>query len=376
MVSFPTQRPNIRQPLTAAIGLTLAAIVSSLSVHPAAAFGLGSLSEVDKTLSAAQSPPKVLKDGAAGAKKMDGTLPAPDATAQMPKPAADAATAPSAATPAPLVPPAATASQTPAQVAAPAKAAPVAQPMPQPMNAAAAPSAASLQAPVATPSAAAASMPAAPGAQPMPQPMNAAAAPATANAPKTPAAAAPANAAAGKQALKPAIPADPTKDYYAERAKQVLADEKKGTIKLHPLQLAAPEYDVTLCEAGCKSGGTQILSKELKSKAVSADGRALPKDDAAPIVQGAECVGGCKHDEMAMMNTSAAGSTTPRVMGEQAGTWMTSVARDKPAMSKPAAKKASAEDWMARINRERVEKPAQSEMPAPAANQNPAAPKS
>ena len=338
MVSFPTQRPNIRQPLTAAIGLTLAAIVSSLSVHPAAAFGLGSLSEVDKTLSAAQSPPKVLKDGAAGAKKMDGTLPAPDATAQMPKPAADAATAPSAATPAPLVPPAATASQTPAQVAAPAKAAPVAQPMPQPMNAAAAP--------------------------------------ATANAPKTPAAAAPANAAAGKQALKPAIPADPTKDYYAERAKQVLADEKKGTIKLHPLQLAAPEYDVTLCEAGCKSGGTQILSKELKSKAVSADGRALPKDDAAPIVQGAECVGGCKHDEMAMMNTSAAGSTTPRVMGEQAGTWMTSVARDKPAMSKPAAKKASAEDWMARINRERVEKPAQSEMPAPAANQNPAAPKS
>lgn len=154
----------------------------------------------------------------------------------------------------------------------------------------------------------------------------------------------------------------PTPDYYGERAKQVLAEERKGEVKLHALQLAAPEYDVLVCEAGCDAPGAHVLAKRLKSKSVALGDGAIKT---AALAQGAECVGGCYPGDPAI---GISHRVAPMMSGEAAGTWMTTVAPETappaPAgasskgASKPAAKKAAAEDWMARINRERAAKAA------------------
>ena len=361
MVSSTAVRPRLRLPLLAAASLSAAALAASLPAGPAAAFGLGSLSEVTNTMEGQQGRALPANDPAAPAKKVDGALPAPDQDAAAPKLPEGAAATPEAA-------------------------APDSQPAPVHLNKVEAAAPVPAVAPVQSP----APVAAAPGVQPMAMPGKnpAASAPAggvTARggapaASANRAVASPAPAVAETQAKKPAAPSGPSKDYYAERAKEVLAQEKKGSIRLHELQTAAPDYDILLCEAGCKIAGAQILTKKLKTQAVSADGRALVKADApvvpSPVAPGKspECVGGCSDRQMGMTNISAGGSSTPRVMGEAAGSWMTSVA---PTHAKPAAKKASAEDWMARINRERdAAKPATSDTPAPAAKDQPPGPKS
>ena len=178
----------------------------------------------------------------------------------------------------------------------------------------------------------------------------------------------------------------PTPDYYAERAKEVLAAEKKGQIKLHPVQTAAPDYDILLCEAGCGAPGLQILSKRLKTEAISA-GDPGSKLKSVSLNQGLECLGGCGYgNELDSTGRAAA----PRDPGAEAGEWMTTAkpapkpqaekipkiksvpapaagsAVEKPeamvappaapAPARTAAKSTSPEDWMARINKERAAK--------------------
>lgn len=229
---------------------------------------------------------------------------------------------------------------------------------------------------------------AAPAAEPPPAPTPAAA-PEPAPAP-APAEAAKTEPAAGEPGSKPSesagnqpggnapLPA-PTPDYYGERAKEVLAAEKKGQIKLHPVQAAAPDYDILLCEAGCGTPGLQILSKRLKTEAISADA-AGEKVKSAALSQGAECIGGCDYG-----NDGQAGRTAAvHEPADDSGTWMTTskpaagkipevktlpapeaVPADKPAVisapqasapapAKTASKAAPSDDWMARINKERA----------------------
>jgi hypothetical protein len=146
-------------------------------------------------------------------------------------------------------------------------------------------------------------------------------------------------------------------DFYGERAKEVLAEEQKTAIKLNPLQIAAPDYDVLICEAGCQNG-PGILAKRLKVQSPSATAD-RGTNDRFISQKSAECRGGC-YDSGPRLSGLGMGRSalTPRVLGGEAGTWMTTVTPEKsaaaaPAKPAPGAKKGLRDDWMARINRER-----------------------
>lgn len=310
-------------------------ILTAADAGPAGAFGLGSIGDIVKGMTSppppAHKPEKGAQQGEQDGASEPPSAPASEPPARTEGPRADEGPAPSSVAPNHDLPSA----RQREQAAAPAN-----DGRPQPLSAN--PSAAPTQA-------------AAPEAHDATEPDNAGTAP------------------AGIAQL----PA-PTPDYYAERAKEVLAQEEKGQIKLHPVQLAAPDYDITLCEAGCSAPGVQILSKRLKSEAVSV-GDPGSKLKSAALDQGPDCLGGCTYSNDVPAGHSASG----RKADGEAGAWLTTtkprtgespepapvaspavvpaetpgaLVAPSPAPAKAASKMAAPEDWMARINRERAAK--------------------
>ena len=174
----------------------------------------------------------------------------------------------------------------------------------------------------------------------------------------------------GTKALKvetvgPSAAPDKAADYYDQRAKEVLAEEGKTATKYSPLQLAAPDYDIMVCEAGCDNG-PRVMTRQLKSLARSVAPPKVPVPADSIILKQAECVGGCFDSPW---RTGMAGGrhqqTAARAIGVDAGNWMTSVSPQAGAapasVAARLASKPSRDDWMTRINRER-----ETDKPAPA----------
>ena len=171
----------------------------------------------------------------------------------------------------------------------------------------------------------------------------------------------------------PKADGDKTADYYEERAKSLLASEKRTDGILSPLQKAAPDYNVIVCEAGCGNSGPRVVYKEPKYplRSVATDAKQMAT---SVVTKAADCKGGCSY---------AAGGIVRAASVEQqskgpafgSGQWLTTVkpeagkiaVRKVPAAAKSASNKALREDWMVRINREReAEKAAGSDTAAPA----------
>lgn len=339
MIAFNTSPARSRAWRGVLLVCGTAVLATSHSIPAARAFGLGSMSDVSKTLgSAGNTGPSM------GANEATVTVP-PAAT--MPKPAMSAPAA------APMPSPNAASPEKPATPPAPQAAAKSEPSMPGAAPAMMPSEPGQPKAPAAKPAEAAAAPVAAPGVPvvtPAPKAAEMAPVPSAPKAATTP--------ASGAPSMPPAKPVDKAADFYGDRAKELLAEEQKGAIKFHPLQLASPDYDVTVCEAGCKAGGPQVLSKQLKSAKRSATADAGVAADVAKLARRAECRGGCYDAPSGL--TKSAMSGPPKMMGEDAGNWMTTVspaaegaAPAAAAPAQPAAKKGSREDWMSRINRER-----------------------
>jgi hypothetical protein len=136
---------------------------------------------------------------------------------------------------------------------------------------------------------------------------------------------------------------------------------------------------VIVCEAGCLKEGVYVVSKTLKSNArpvVAPLSESMPTSGVVGRDRALDCRGGCDRPEIRMGLGAAPPVKAPIAMNEGAGRWLTSVTPEAPAVkvpmsdapavipaeapaAKPAAQpskssKASREDWMARINRERA----------------------
>ena len=95
--------------------------------------------------------------------------------------------------------------------------------------------------------------------------------------------------AAQAQQKAAAAPPAPTEDFYAKRASTLLQNEDPQPAA-HPLAAALPETTVVVCEAGCPSGGAEVV--------YAARGRgpagAQPAPEAGEATgHAAECVAGC-----------------------------------------------------------------------------------
>jgi hypothetical protein len=141
-------------------------------------------------------------------------------------------------------------------------------------------------------------------------------------------------------------------DFYGDRAKGLLIEEKKASTKLSPFQVAAPDYDVMVCEAGCQNG-PGVVSKRLKSAAPSATAD-KGTTERQLLLKSAECRGGC-YDGLPRMSGLGMGqrSQVRPVLGADAGSWMTTVNPEKPTDTAPGSTNKKRENWMSRINRER-----------------------
>jgi hypothetical protein len=178
-------------------------------------------------------------------------------------------------------------------------------------------------------------------------------------------------------------------DYYDNRAKEKLAEENKadGPGRLHPLQAALPSHSVIVCEAGCLKEGVYVVSKTLKATvrpAVAPLSANMPTAGVVGRDRTLDCRGGCDRPEVRMGIGAPRPAVAPQALNESAGRWLTSVTPQAPAaqvptskmpmLEAPAAKmpiveapttaapaapqakssRASREDWLARINRERA----------------------
>ena len=83
--------------------------------------------------------------------------------------------------------------------------------------------------------------------------------------------------------IVPKTPGAPSGD--EEHAKQVLAAEGSNIVVLHPLQAAAPDYNIVVCEAGCGAQGPHIVYKIAKTliRSVALDAK-LARDPALHFV--------------------------------------------------------------------------------------------
>jgi hypothetical protein len=144
-------------------------------------------------------------------------------------------------------------------------------------------------------------------------------------------------------------------DDYDKRAKDILANEKSidDPSRLHPLQAAAPDYLVTVCEAGCGATGTHVVTK--LSKSLTLTGRPDLTSAVVNPSNPGKCIGGCYSSSSRMSLGAQLSTVAPKTLGPGAGQWMTTVTKtDAPEpAANPAPSKASRDDWMARINRER-----------------------
>ena len=116
-----------------------------------------------------------------------------------------------------------------------------------------------------------------------------------------------------------------------ERAKNILAAEGSNVVKLHPLQLAAPDYDMVVCEAGCGPKGPHVVYKVAKTlvRSVTLDAK-LPEPT---VTKNADCQGGCE-DNGTRSATSTTTGPAPSSLTPGTGDWMTAPANQPPA--KPA----------------------------------------
>jgi len=145
-----------------------------------------------------------------------------------------------------------------------------------------------------------------------------------------------------------------------ERAQRILAEEKRGVGKLHPLQTSEPGFSIVVCEAGCGDAKPHIIYKRPVAAVRSASAESATPS--SPASNSIECRGGCPSDRA----TSIMG-TKPNLLNDSAGSWMTTVTPDAPQAAvappanipKPQASKVNREDWMTRINRERAANKAQ-----------------
>jgi len=160
----------------------------------------------------------------------------------------------------------------------------------------------------------------------------------------------------------------PTPDYYGERAKKLLESERKSKDMPHPLQLAAPDYDVMVCVAGCMEQGSHVVSKRLKSTTVSAMAPVAAPSAPGSVSggTGVACIAGCGTPVKGSgKQASASTEGAPLRLGSAAGDWLTTtvstpnapaaVPPSQTAAVKPAGKTVSTDDWMARINRDRAQ---------------------
>ena len=166
-----------------------------------------------------------------------------------------------------------------------------------------------------------------------------------------------------------------------DRAKDVLNSESKQSVVVpHALQLAAPDFNIVVCEAGCGDSRARVVYKQAKAlmRSVAND----PKLAYAPVTKNAECKGGCANDGGTRRGSAA--EPAPKLLSPEAGNWLTKVAPSANASSPPAspvaaptpeapkpqaiapqaiapqsntpqASTGAREDWLARINRERAE---------------------
>ena len=135
-----------------------------------------------------------------------------------------------------------------------------------------------------------------------------------------------------------------------ERAKQLLAAEARAGSALHPLQQAAPDYSIIVCEAGCGDEQAHVVTKRPKSALHPVN--VGPQWDAATATRAGECKGGCVYPASGLMAPQVGAS----VLNSHSGAWLTSTEPATKSVTiklSPRAGKQLREDWMARINRER-----------------------
>lgn len=144
-----------------------------------------------------------------------------------------------------------------------------------------------------------------------------------------------------------------------QRAKETLAAEQHQGVQLHALQKSEPNYNIIVCEAGCGDAHPHVIYRQLKSLV-----RSVGNDSAAsagPVTKSADCQGGCAYTPG--VRQALGNGAQPKLLNDQASAWMTAVTpqdggadegRDPAKAAQPQASKASREDWLARLNRERA----------------------
>ncbi len=163
---------------------------------------------------------------------------------------------------------------------------------------------------------------------------------------------------------KPVAAAQPVAVSDEARAQAVINGEQKQAPP-HPLQVAAPNENVIVCEAGCGDARAHVVYSEPKTalRSVVAD---APGSATALTGKTAECRGGCAYPGLSRSQPGFAMSSLggPRGVNPELGAWMTSVSAAVEAPAAAPVKKSLREDWLARINREREAKAAATPVPA------------
>ncbi len=116
-----------------------------------------------------------------------------------------------------------------------------------------------------------------------------------------------------------------TDDYYTRRAKSILAAEKAGEAKPHPLAASFPGMDIVVCEAGCPEGsGAHVVFKRRHVVPTETQvGMMVPTsgryDEASAVSSGSvACVAGC-YDQTASVDAA------PEPAAPAVGNWATTV---------------------------------------------------
>jgi hypothetical protein len=117
-----------------------------------------------------------------------------------------------------------------------------------------------------------------------------------------------------------------------ERAKHILAAEKSPGGKLHPLQLAAPDYNIVVCEAGCGTQGAYVVYRIAKTgvRSVVLDAKVSDRS----ITKNADCQGGCEGNRT---GRSSAVAPTVGTLPAETGNWMTAPVAQPTAKAAPMA---------------------------------------
>ena len=162
----------------------------------------------------------------------------------------------------------------------------------------------------------------------------------------------------------------PAATFEDERAREVLALEQKQAGQAHPLQLARPNDNVIVCEAGCGGSKAHVISIQPKALMVSL--AADPAAASTPVVEATgTCFAGCGQARLRAQAVSRPVEPAERLESKATGqashapiapavTAVPSVVPTPWAPTVVPAARGSREDWMARINRDRASRPGKS----------------